>query len=302
MPSSRPSPLAWFLLCLLGLIWGTSFLGVALSLEGFGPVSVAAIRISLAAMLLTAFAFFRGDGLPNAGSQIGRRIWLHCLGMALFTNAIPFALLSWGQLRVTSGFAGVTMAVVPLLILPLAHVFVPGERMSWRKSIGFGVGFLGVLFLVGPFEGGPGGDVQRLAQFACIGASCCYAVGSITTRLAPAGPYLSFAAGGLLIASALIVPVALVFEGIPPVPPVQAILGVLYLGVFPTALATLLLVFVVQTAGPSFLSLVNYQVPVWALVIGAVVLGEQVPPQFLAGLALILAGLGVSQSGRRSRA
>ncbi len=299
MPNSRPTPLAWFLLCLLGLIWGTSFLGVALSLEGFGPISVAAIRISLAALILTVFAFLRGDGLPDAGSPLGRRIWLHCLGMALFSNAVPFALLSWGQLRVTSGFAGVTMAVVPLLVLPLAHVFVPGERMTWRRSAGFLVGFVGVVFLIRPFGGGAGVEVHRLAQFACIAASGCYALGSITTRLAPSGPYLSFAAAGLLLASALIVPAALIFEGIPPVPPPQAVAGVLYLGVFPTALATLLLVFVVQTAGPSFLSLVNYMVPVWALLIGAVVLSEPVPPQFLAGLVLILAGLGVSQSGRR---
>ena len=116
------------------------------------------------------------------------------------------------------------------------------------------------------------------------------------------GPYLAFGAGGLLVAAALIVPPALLLEGWPPLPPLPALLGVLYLGVFPTALATVMLVFVVQSAGPSFMSLVNYQVPVWAVVLGLIVLGEELPSQFLGALVLILAGLALSQFGRRRQA
>ncbi len=76
----------------------------------------------------------------------------------------------------------------------------------------------------------------------------------------------------------------------------------LYLGVFPTALATVMLVYVVQSAGPSFMSLVNYQVPVWAVILGLIVFGEELPSQFLGALVLILAGLALSQFGRRRRA
>lgn len=299
MPT-KPSPLAWFFLVLLGLIWGGSFLGVELALTGFGPLSIAAGRIGLAAAILTALAFATGDRLPDAGAARGRRIWLHCLGMGLFSNALPFALLSWGQRHVTSGFAGISMAVVPLLVLPLAHLFVPGERMTARKVVGFVIGFGGVALLVGP--GATSGDGAALARLACIAASSCYAVGAIVTRLAPPGPYLSFAAGGLLIATAAILPLALLFEGWQGQPPRAALLGLLYLGIFPTALATVLLVYVVQSAGPSFMSLVNYQVPVWAVLLGIVVLGEALPPQFLAALGLILAGLAVSQLRRRPAA
>ena len=96
-----------------------------------------------------------------------------------------------------------------------------------------------------------------------------------------------------------ILPPALFLEGLPADPPLAAILGVLYLGIFPTALATVMLVFVVQSAGPSFMSLVNYQVPVWAVLLGMLALGEELPHQFLGALLLILGGLAVSQLWRR---
>jgi drug/metabolite transporter (DMT)-like permease len=299
----RPSAAAWAVLVLLGLIWGGSFLGVALALTGFGPLGVAAARIVIAAVILGGIAFVTGHGLPPVASVQGRRIWLHCLGMAVFSNVLPFTLLSWGQLHVTSGFAGISMAVVPLLVLPLAHVFVPGERMTPRRVAGFVVGFVGVVLLVGGGGGSAGADgAVGLARLACVAASCSYAVGAIVTRLAPPGPYLAFAAAGLLIAAALILPLALIVEGVPAFPPPAALAGVVYLGVLPTALATVLLVYVIQSAGPSFLSLVNYQVPVWAVLIGMVVLGEELPAQFIAALALILAGLAVSQMRlRRTR-
>jgi drug/metabolite transporter (DMT)-like permease len=292
-----PAPLAWLFLLLLGLIWGASFLGVAMALHGFGPLSIAAGRIGIAAVILTGIALATGAGLPPTGTALGRRIWLHCIGMGFFSNALPFALLSWAQQRVSSGFAGISMAVVPLLVLPLAHVFVPGERMTPRKVAGFVVGFAGVVLLIGPAGLGAGGEGS--ARIACIAASCSYAVGAIITRMAPPGPYLGFGAGGLLIAAALILPPALAFEGLPSLPPVEAVAGLVYLGVFPTAVATMMLVYVVQSAGPSFMSLVNYQVPVWAVILGLVVLGEELPPQFLAALGLILVGLAVSQLARK---
>jgi drug/metabolite transporter (DMT)-like permease len=299
MSAPRPTARSWFLLVLLGLIWGGAFLGVSLALTGFPPLTLAAIRIALAAGLLVGLAFLLGPGLPDTRTPRGRRIWLHCLGMALFTNAIPFSLLAWGQQHVTSGFAGITMAVVPLLVLPLAHAFVPGEALTRRKLAGFALGFTGTVLLIGPgaLLSDPG--AEPLARLACIAASACYATGSIVTRRAPQGPFLSFAAGGLLLAAALILPVALVVDGLPGPVPTRALLGAVYLGVFPTALATILLVHVIQTAGPSFLSLVNYQVPVWAVLIGMVALGESLPPQFLGALALILTGLAVAEARLR---
>jgi drug/metabolite transporter (DMT)-like permease len=299
MPRPSPTPIDWLLMVLLGVIWGGSFLAIEVALTGFGPVTVAAGRIFIAAVILTSLAFALGHGLPPLGTARGRRIWLHCIGMGLCSNALPFALLAWGQRQVTSGFAGITMAVVPLLVLPLAHLLVPGERMTRQKAAGFVLGFAGVALLVG--GGTAAEDPAWLARLACIAASCCYAAGAIITRLAPAGPQLAFGAGGLLVGAVVILPVALAAEGWPAPPPAAALAAVAYLGVFPTAIATVMLVRVVQSAGPSFLSLVNYQVPVWAVILGLAVLGETLPPQFLLALALILLGLAVSQVRLRCR-
>ena len=170
--------------------------------------------------------------------------------------------------------------------------------MSPQKTFGFGVGFLGVVVLIGPGQilASGGGDIENVARMVCVLSSCCYAIGSIITRLAPNGPQMAFSSAALLLASAMLIPVALIFEGIPTVPNQAALFGVLYLGLFPTALATVMLVYVVKAAGPPFLSLVNYQVPVWALIIGMVVLNESLPGQFVWALGLILIGLAVSQA------
>ncbi|WP_112321437.1 DMT family transporter [Oceanibium sediminis] len=290
---------SWLLLTALGLVWGASFMSVTLALEGFGPITVAALRISIGALALLAIARLMGVGLPSTSTPTGRRTWGFAMGMALFSNAFPFMLLSWAQQSVPSGFAGVTMAGVPLLVLPLAHVFVPGERLTLRRLLGFVVGFAGVVVLIGPENILAGGDGPFVARLACIAAAACYAIGSIITRRAPPGPLMGFSAAALLLATMLMLPMALLIEGVPDAPGVASIGAVAYLGILPTAIATIVLVHLIQTAGPSFLSLVNYQVPVWAVILGAVVLAEPVPPQTAMALGLILAGLFIARARRR---
>ncbi len=289
----------WLSLALLGLIWGASFLGVAVALDGFGPLTVAAVRIAIGAIALMVVAFATGVGLPDFTTPTGKRVWLHCLGFAIFTNALPFSLLSWAQLHVASGFAGITMAVVPLFVLPLARIVLK-EPMTARKISGFLMGFVGVLVLIGPQAlGGLGSATENVARVACVGASLCYATGTMITRTAPQTPLLSYSAAGLLIGALIIVPIALMMEGIPPALPAIPIFALIYLGIFPTALATLLLVNVVNSAGPTFMSLVNYQVPIWAVVFGIIFLGEALPPTFITALVLILGGLFISQAKAR---
>ncbi|NOR61986.1 MAG: EamA family transporter [Rhodobacteraceae bacterium] len=288
----RPGFLQWTLLLSLGMIWGASFLGVEKALESFAPITIAALRIALAAVILTGVSYAMGIGLPK-----DKRTWVFAFGMGLFSNAIPFTLLSWGQQHVTSGYAGITMAVVPLLVLPLSHFLIPGMRLTRIKALGFGIGFIGVIVLIGPariMQSG-GGDIENVARIACVVASMCYAVGSIITRLAPQGEAMAFSAAALIMGSLVALPIALAVEGMPSAPTLPAMAGMLYLGIFPTALATIMLVFIVKTAGPPFLSLVNYQVPIWAVLIGVVVLNEALPSSFIWALGLILLGLAVAQ-------
>ena len=310
-PQSVPVALDWGLLAMLGLIWGSAFLGVEVALGSLPPLWVAAGRISLAAALLVGVAYLTGDRLPGFQTATQRRIWLHCLGMGLFTNAIPFAMISWGQQIVTSSFAGITMAVVPLFVLPLSHFLVPGERLSPARVIGFLTGFGGVVLLVGGdrlFASAAGqapdggGMLLLMAQLACVGASCCYACGSIITRLCPPVSTLTFAAAGLLCASIGILPLAFIVHGVPTEVSTSSWLGMVFLALLPTSLATILLTIIIRRAGPPFLSLVNYQVPVWAVLIGVSILGEALPGHFVAALVTILIGLAVSQRLHRTTA
>ena len=291
--------LNWAILTSLGVIWGGSFLGVEISLIGFGPITVAASRVTIAAIILLVYTYVFGDGLPCISSKTGKRVWVHCLGMAIFTNAMPFSLLSWGQQTVTSGFAGISMALVPLFVLPLSHKLVPGEKLSKAKMMGFLFGFLGVVLLIGGekiFTNQSFTPALLLAQIACVIASCCYAIGTVITKLCPPVSTVSYASCGLMLASFMLIPIALWFEGMPKSPNVLASMGVVYLALFPTAIATILLTVLIRRAGPSFLSLVNYHVPIWAVVIGVAVLGEALPGHFLIALSIILGGLLVSQS------
>ncbi len=289
----------WTYLITLSILWGASFMTITLALEGFGPISVAAIRIAMGALLLTGLLHAMGARLPGRHQT---RLWLHAAGMGLFSNAIPFFLLSWGQQHVPSGFAGIAMAVVPLWVLPLAHLFIPDEPMTRQKVLGFLVGFLGVGVLIGPGALARSGTaIEVWAQLACVGAAACYAIGSIITRLTPPSNQIGFSAAGLLVATAVILPVALVREGLPSWPSGTALWAMLYLGVFPTALATILLVKVIQSAGPSFLSLVNYLIPVWSILFGTLLLSETLPSSFVGALCLILAGLAISRGRLRPR-
>ena len=216
--------------------------------------------------------------------------------------ALPFFLLSWGQQHVPSAFAGLSMAVLPLFVLPLAHVLVPGDRMTWRKSGGFALGLIGAAILLGPGTlAARGGDLEALGRLACIGASISYAAGSILTRRCPPVDGMWLSALTLAVGTAILVPAMLATEGVPGTAPPGIVAAIAFLGLVPTAFAVLLRVQVIRSAGPSFLTLVNYQVPVWSVVFGWLVLSEDLPGRFFVALALILIGLTVSQGDRLRR-
>ncbi|QFT92480.1 putative inner membrane transporter yiJE [Roseovarius sp. THAF9] len=296
------APVNWLRLCALGMIWGASFMAVSVALDGVGPLTVVAVRLILGAAFLLVLCRATGRGLPpRSGPQAGR-LWAFIVAMGLFSNALPFFLLSWGQQVVASGFAGVCMAAVPLLVLPLAHFLVPGERMHMRRALGFVMGTLGVAVLIGPEAlRSTGAEFEMLARLACVAAAGCYAVGSIFTRLAPEVDRLSLAAAVLTVAAVVFTPYALAVEGLPAMPQGRTLWALMYLGLLPTGVAQILLVQVIRDAGPVFLSLVNYQVPIWSIIFGAVVLFEALPPSLYLGLALILGGVALSQLGALRR-
>ncbi|MEM6577676.1 MAG: DMT family transporter [Pseudomonadota bacterium] len=297
------APINWLRISALGVIWGAAFMMTSVALaEDLGPLTIVAARLGMGAAFLVALSYALGHGLPRVSGAGAGRLWLFILALGLFSNAIPFALLSWGQQVVAAGFAGVCMAVVPLFVLPLAHVFIAGERMSLRRLAGFSMGTIGVFILIGPEAFSTTGAAREgLAQLACVGAAFCYAVGSIFTRLCPPVHLIALAAATLLVAALLFVPYALYVEGLPREMSRLGWLSLLYLGVLPTGIAQILLVQVIKDAGPVFMSLVNYQVPIWSVIFGTVFLSETLPPSLFLALVLILSGVALSQFGALKR-
>ena len=290
------TPASWFMVAALGLTWGGTFLVTELALDGITPFWLAAGRIGFAALLMIVIWAALGGRLFSSRATAGALVALTAIGA--LSSAVPFMLLAWGQQFVTSGFAGVSMASVALIVLPLAHFFVPGETLSWRKALGFLIGFVGVCVLLGgqAFEA-TGSAMEPYGRAACVAAASCYGVSSILMRRLPAIDPIGLATILLLIAAAIVVPAAWIVEGPPPLPDTRTLVIIAFLGLIPTAAANFLRVLVIRSAGPVFMSLTNYQVPVWSVVLGAWILSEPLPGSLLWALVLILSGVGLSQYG-----
>ena len=286
-----PTRKDWLSIIALGFIWGGTFMVISLALRGYGPVTVACARTTLGAVAMLALLQITGRKLPQ-----GWNVWSSAIPIGLLSTAVPFFLLSWGQQNLPSAFAGLSMAAVPLFVLPLAHFF-SDERLALRKVIGFGTGFLGVAILLGPSA--IGGDTALLPRLACLGAAFCYSVSSILTRRCPPVDPMGLAAATLIVGAVVLVPAMLVVEGVPHWAGTIPGAAIILLGLVPTALAALLRVSVIRSAGSSFMTLTNYQVPLWSLAFGTLVLGEALPHSFFVALLCILAGLFISQSKSR---
>lgn len=291
---------SWAMVAILGFTWGGTFLVTELALQELPPFWVAAGRIGFAA--LTMLAVWGALGRRLFARRPDRATMTAVAAVGAFSTAVPFALLAWGQQHVTGGFAGVSMATVGLIVLPLAHVFVPGERMTLRRLAGFLIGFAGVVVLIGgqAFDTS-GSDLEWAGRMACVAAAACYGVSSIVMRRLPEVDPIGLSTVLLVIAAAMVLPLALWQHGAPPVPSTRGLLIIAFLGLVPTAAANLLRVLVIRSAGPVFMSLTNYQVPVWSVLLGAWFLAEPLPPSLLGAMTLILAGMALAQWGALRR-
>ncbi|MCI2394205.1 DMT family transporter [Aliiroseovarius sediminis] len=288
--TDQPTRRDWGGVISLGLIWGATFMVVTIALDGYGPVTVATARTTLGAVALLAGMIATGRRIPGWN----RTLWTAIIWIGILSTALPFVLLSWGQQYVPSAFAGLSMSAIPLMVLPLAHFF-SDEPLNLRKFIGVSLGFCGALVLIGSGLAQLGQGSEPLAQLACVGAALCYSIASIFTRRCPPVDPVVLAAMTLVVGSVLLLPLMLITEGVPGWAGAQPGLAIIALGLIPTALATLLRVSVIRSAGSVFMTLVNYQVPVWSMVFGAWVLSEVLPLRFFIALALILTGLAISQ-------
>jgi drug/metabolite transporter (DMT)-like permease len=276
----------WAMLLALALVFGSAFFFQKLALGSLGPLTVACGRVGLGAAILGGVAAWRNRALPRAG-----RTWLTLLVMGALNNAIPFGLICWGQTHIESGLAAILNATTPIFTVLAAHA-AGQERLTLRRFAGVGFGFIGVAVLIGPESLGHL-DPTNLAEIAVLLAAASYAGAGIWGRRLRELPVEVAASGMLAGAFLLLLPLVLALERpwhfAPTLPSLAAVAA---LAVFSTVVAYLLYFTLLRRVGPTNLLLVTFLLPVVALALGAAFLGERVEPRDLAGLALILAGLG----------
>jgi len=279
-------PAEWSLLLGLSAVWGGSFFFVEVALEDLPPLTVVLARVGLAAIALNTFILLRGERLPGS-----RRAWGAFLAMGALNNMIPFTLIAWSQTRIDSGLAAILNATTPLFTVLLAHWLTRDEPATAHRFAGVTVGFAGVAVLIGPAAlVGSGGTA--LAQMAVLAAALSYGFAGIFGRRF-AGLSAPVAAAGMLTASAvLMAPLALVLERPWTLAPGATTLAALAgLALVSTAFAYLLYFRLLAAAGATNLLLVTFLIPVSALALGILFLGEQPDAFAFAGMGLIGAGL-----------
>jgi drug/metabolite transporter (DMT)-like permease len=286
----------WGLLAALVALWGSNFMFIKLGVSAVPPATLVATRLVIGAAILVAVVRAWGYTFPPLG-----RAWLPYVVLGVLGNCMPFWFITWGQNSLDSALAGILMAIMPLTTLLLAHFFVAGENMTRNRVAGFVLGFLGIVVLMGPaaLAGLGGSTIEILAQLSVLAGALCYAVNGILIRVMLKGDVMVASAAIIAVAAVVSVPVALVLDQPWQLTPgADALWILLWIGIGPTAIATLVHLKLIVSAGPTFMSLINYCIPVVATFFGVLLLGEQPGTNAYAGLLLILSGIAVSQVRR----
>ncbi|MFN0313604.1 MAG: DMT family transporter [Burkholderiales bacterium] len=300
LTANRPMTMfEWVLLVCLSILWGGSFFFVGIAVKELPPLTIVVLRVLLAAVALHVVIRAMGVKLPANPSA-----WTAFFGMGLLNNAVPFSLIVWGQTHIASGVASILNAATPLFTVIITHYFTADEKVTGGRLVGVLVGMAGVAVMIG------GAALQSLgvnvtAQLACLAAAFSYACAGVFGRrfkamgIAP----MATATGQVTASSLLLLPAMLIVDkpwslALPPATIVGAVLG---LALLSTALAYILYFRILASAGATNLLLVTFLIPVSAIFLGVLVLGETLQPKHLIGMLLI--GLGLAAiDGRPWRA
>ncbi len=281
----------------LALVWGFSFLLIKVGTQGYAPFHVTFGRLLFGTAVLAAAMAVRRTGLPR-----GARTWGHLAVAAFFLNALPFSLFAYAELTIPSTLAGICNATSPLWGMILSLVALSEDRPTRRRVAGLGVGFLGVLTVLGAWQGFAGVDAAGTAM--ALGASLSYPVGWIYVRRTLAGrseSHLSLTGAQLMLATAQVAVATALSSGVPTAFPVVPLLAVAALGVLGTGVAMLVQYGIVAEVGPTTGQMVTYFVPVIATAAGVTLLDEPLAWNTPVGALIVLAGAALTQSRGTTR-
>ena len=288
----------WALLLVLALIWGAAFFFIHVAVAHVAPLTYVWLRLTIAAAGLLAWMRFKGEKL-----SLPLPVWGAMLVLALLNNVIPFALFGWAQQHIASGLASILNATTPIWGVVVAHIATSDERMTPAKLIGVVIGFVGVATMIGPDLLASGDSL--LPQLACIAASLCYALAGVwARRFKPMGlKPLKVATAQLLVGALIMTPVSLTVSQpwIGGSPSLAALGAIAVLALACTALGYVLYFRLIDSAGATNATLVTLLVPPFAILLGALFLGEVLTGGQFMGFAFTALGLAVID-GRLFRA
>ncbi|MDM4721458.1 DMT family transporter [Micromonospora sp. WMMA1363] len=284
----------------LAAIWGSSFLFIKVGVAELHPLQLTFYRVAAGALTLLVVLLVLRDRLPREP-----RVWAHLFVIAAIGVVVPFTLFGYGERRVESMLAGIWNATTPLVVLPMAVLVFRTERLTARRAAGLGLGFAGVLVVLGVWEGVGGSHFT--GQLMCFGAAACYGIAIPYQKKYIAGSAhsgLSLSAAQLLVAAAQLAVVTPLVAGVPPAPTSlspEVAASALALGALGTGLAFVIHLRNIRVAGASTASTVTYLIPVFAVLIGALVLDERLTWHQPVGALVVLLGVAVTQGlvGRR---
>lgn len=275
------------------LTWGSAFTLNSVGVAHMTPIWLVAMRLMIGAVLLIAYVKLTGGNFPKMSDK--RWLWYFSLGMTGMT--IPFFLVSTGQVNIDSGLAAIIVGAMPIMTIILAHFFTD-ERLTLMKSIGFFIGFIGIviLFLPDNFSLELISDWQ--SQLLIVLGAFCYAITTVAAKRAPKTPS-SVGAAMMLICAAIVGFIWALFTGLPEtIPAMPGLLSALGLGIGSTAIATILYLYVIDQTGPSALAKINYFVPVASVILGVWLLNEPFTWRMVISFFVILCGILIARIGQ----
>ena len=279
----------WGIIMLLSLLWGGAFFMIELGLRGFPPNTLVFLRMALAVPPMLLALQFMGHRLPR-----DRKSWTQLFILGAINAALPFILFFWGQTQIDSGLASVLNATTPLWGVVTAHFLTRDEKATPARIAGVLLGLAGIIVMIGP-DALDGITSGVLAQLACLTATLLYALAAVYGRTLSQSTMtpLVVATGQVMTAAIFMLPVMLLVDQPWTLPAAgwDAWAGAIGLAIPSTAIAYFFYFRVIDSAGASNAMLVAFIMPVVAIILGVVALGETVEVKELAGAALIALGL-----------
>ena len=288
----------YFLLIILSAIWGSAFFAIKIGLESFSPITVASLRLSIASLFLLFFFYIQKKKIFFTAQIIYLLIIIGIIG-----NFIPFFLISWAEQHIPSSTAGMLMAIGPIITLVMSHFLTKSDKFTIIKFVSISIGFIGVLFIFSTNSFGNLVEynfIDLIAKFLVIIAAFGYMLSNIIAyeKLNQLDSFsiTTFATTFGAIFSIPFFLIDISFNNYNYIFNYNSILAVIYLGIFPTAIAFQFRYYITKTSGPVFLSYVAYLIPAFALIWGYILLSEKIGLNSLIGILLILIGVYLGQN------